>query len=206
LNGKCEIAQDIFELNPKIKILVAVRNPIDRAFSHYRWMIQMGRKLPSFNEAIKNEPQLVSYGLYYRNMIPFWNLFPRENILIVLYDDIKRFPQNVQKEVYGFLGVDHNFDSGLCNRTVGKTINPRFRMLEYFRIRTHNQAVKHNMSFIITFFKKSGLSDLYRKINNKSGMQSLSHKDRRDAYRYFEDDLEKFSKESGKDISSWLID
>jgi len=70
----------------------------------------------------------------------------------------------------------------------------------------HKKVKRLNLSFLISFSQKSGLSNLYRKLNNRGvDRRQPSMKDRHEIYSIFEDDLIKFSAKSGIDITEWLL-
>ena len=53
---------------PNTKIIISLRNPVDRAFSHYRNEIKGGHipKNTTFEEAMKNDKSIVEQGMYYK--------------------------------------------------------------------------------------------------------------------------------------------
>jgi hypothetical protein len=201
-----EIARRIYEFNPRIRLLVVVRNPIERAFSEYSWRMQRGQKLGSFRDALKSVPQLTQNGYYYKNLTPYWNLFTKKQILIILFDDIKNDPVRVQKQTFSFLEVEASFKSHLTKKIIGKTINPRFQSLENFRIRLHEWSKKKNKPYVITWIKKTGLSSFYRKLNNRGkNIPNLTLDDKSVIYSELKDDMQKFQDKTSLDISSWHI-
>ena len=94
--------QRIHDYNPSIKLIILLRNPIDRAFSH--WNMQRDRKLDSldFLDAVKQEEnrarevyplQLRKYsyverGFYSEQMERTFRFFPRDRVLVIKFDDL----------------------------------------------------------------------------------------------------------------------
>ncbi len=105
--------------NPDLKLIVLLRNPIERAYSH--WNMQRTKDLEdlSFEDAIHAEQsraraawpsqnRLHSYverGFYLEQLRRLWAHFPREHVLVLKSEDLKRDPQATLDAVCDFLGV-----------------------------------------------------------------------------------------------------
>lgn len=104
-----------------IKLIAILRNPADQAFSHYLYArAQMIEPLDSFEEAIAAEPQRMAanwqplfqysrFPRYGEQVARFLDHFPRENLLVHLYDDFVADPAAVYRSIFAFLGVDEGF-------------------------------------------------------------------------------------------------
>jgi hypothetical protein len=111
--------QRIHDYHPSIKLIILLRNPIDRAFSH--WNMQRDRKLDSldFLDAVKQEENrarevyplqlrkfsYVQRGFYFEQMERVFNFFPREQVLVIKFDDLRRDYRVVNDRIFNFLGV-----------------------------------------------------------------------------------------------------
>lgn len=198
MDGTDAVAQRIFEFNPDFRLVVTVRDPVERAFSHYRWLKQMGTELPSFRQALIEIPQLLSIGRYATALTPYWNRFPAEQFCYIRQADINSCPDQVCRELYGFLGVDPDYTPAATEQVIGATIQPRSRTLERLRINLHHAAMRYGAGYIITLYKQLGLSSLYRRLNNDaSAVETLSEQDRLEVAPYFQDDLEEFRARTG---------
>ena len=103
-----QTAQRILEFNPDFRFVVAVRDPVERAFSQYRWMKQMGADLPSFTDALERHPDLVSNGCYAANLDPYWRRFPDDRFFYASQREIREDPTQLCRRLYRFLGVDRD--------------------------------------------------------------------------------------------------
>ena len=107
--------------NPDLKLICLLRNPIDRAYSNYIMERDRGERW-SFGRAIRHERlrcllyrnrrrlrshpySYVRRGLYAPQIRRLLRNFPREQVLIVLTDDLQDHHERVLREVYAFLGV-----------------------------------------------------------------------------------------------------
>lgn len=95
--------------NPEIKIIVCLRDPIGRAYSHYSYLKSAQNKnWESFEQALDEEKKILDFGLYYKHLNNFFENLPRKNILVLLYDDIKKDRESFIRQIYEFLEIDDN--------------------------------------------------------------------------------------------------
>jgi hypothetical protein len=100
-----EAAARIAELNPGMRLLVCLREPVDRAFSDYLDLVKNGQFDGSFPAALDRFPRLLDRGRYATHLQRYLDRFPREQIHVGLFDDLRRDPQAYADEVFDFLGV-----------------------------------------------------------------------------------------------------
>jgi hypothetical protein len=117
----------IWEYNRDMKLVVVLRNPIERAFSHWNMERAKGADDLSFWDAIHSEEKrcrealpyqhrvfsYVDRGFYLEQLRRLWSYFPREQVLILKNEVLKHHPCEALREVCDFLGVAHfsNLDS-----------------------------------------------------------------------------------------------
>ena len=201
MNGSTETAQRIFEFDPRLRLIVSVRDPVERAFSQYRWEKQMGKKLPPFREALEIRPDLVSNSCYASNLRPYWKLFGAEQFFYIRHMDIKKNPDLVCQNLYRFLGVGSNYLPGMQDEVVGETIQPVNQGLENLRVRAHQAVMRYGLESIITLYRKLGLSSLYRRLNNdESKREALGDQDKSDLNSLFVDDMKEFERQTGVSV------
>ena len=115
----------IKQLFPHVKILVILRNPIDRAYSHYR-LFRSGPGIsspPDFDVAVHEYPDFRDGGLYFKHLSRYYELFPAEQIGVFLYDDLERNPEKLLRDVERFLGVNE-FIPGNIHERVNQPHSP----------------------------------------------------------------------------------
>ena len=102
-------AQLIFNALPNVKIIAILRNPADRAFSSYQMFVRYGTEKRTFEEVMSPEIKYVKRGFYYSELLPFYQVFPTENIKILFFDDLVKNPNFFLQDFFLFIGVDPNF-------------------------------------------------------------------------------------------------
>jgi hypothetical protein len=114
----------IWAYNPNIKLVVMLRNPIERAYSHWNMERSKGNETLDFREAIMHERsrcrealpeqhRIYSYvdrGFYLEQLCRLWTYFPRDNVLVLKNEDLKSAPDETLKCVCDFIGVSHFHD------------------------------------------------------------------------------------------------
>src|SRR2546425_2110424 len=95
---------------PEAKLMAILRDPIDRAYSHYWHMRRVGREGRPFEEAIEAELErngvifnYVDHGRYLVQLERVCSLYPRSNLLVLLFDDLAARPVETFAEACRFL-------------------------------------------------------------------------------------------------------
>jgi Sulfotransferase domain len=105
---------------PDVKIIVSLRNPIDRAYSHYWNLVatapegHVNSKL-SFEEKLAFTPRLVDEGFYDQRLSRYYERFPPQNILILIFEEMVKDQVSHFRRIYEFLGIDQAFVSPLLD-------------------------------------------------------------------------------------------
>jgi len=114
-------AERIRKTLPDIRLVFILRDPVDRAYSNYLWSRLHGHETEGFETALgleeereKSLPEELRYarphdffnrGLYAKHLRPFFELFPREQLLVLNFGDIKRDPAGLVTRLHRFLDV-----------------------------------------------------------------------------------------------------
>jgi hypothetical protein len=100
-----QAAARIAELNPGMRLLVCLREPVDRAFSDYLDLLKNGQFDGPFPAALEQFPRLLDRGRYATHLQRYVDLFPRQQLHVSLFDDLRSDPQAYADEVFGFLAI-----------------------------------------------------------------------------------------------------
>jgi hypothetical protein len=123
------VAKRILKILPKIKLIVLLRNPVDRAYSNYHLGIRAGSENLSFEDAIQIElkklneindefehnvekytiPRSYIAKGFYANQLKIWlELFNSEQLIIISTEDLESNPQGTLDKIYDFLKIPKN--------------------------------------------------------------------------------------------------
>ncbi len=145
---------------PDVKLLVLLRNPVDRAYSHYQHEVARGFENLSFEEAIENEEERLagevthliadatyrsfhhqhhSYlarGAYVDQLRVLFSLFPRDQLLVLKSEGFFRDPAATLRSVFHFLGLpplkEVSFDRFNAESYQEMAPSTRKRLAEYY--------------------------------------------------------------------------
>lgn len=125
------VPQRLYEAFPETKLIVLLRDPVERAISHYYWEVRIGCESLSLEEAIAQEPQRLqgetekiladgtyfsfnhqhySYlarGIYVEQLQHWMKFFSKEQFLILKSEDLYSNSAKIVNQVFDFLGVPH---------------------------------------------------------------------------------------------------
>ena len=105
--------------NPQIKLIVLLRNPVDRAFAHWNMQRFKDRESLDFLDALKEEPRRIAQplsiesrrfayvdrGFYSEQVERVFKFFPREQVKIVKFENFRDRKQETLDGLFEFLGV-----------------------------------------------------------------------------------------------------
>jgi hypothetical protein len=182
-------------LLPHVKLLMAVRHPVERAYSNY-----LSRKTecgwPSFEEAIKAEPDLLERGRYIEQVEAICEHYDRERLLVLLHEDLSSDDRAYLASILRFLGVDEGFESSQQGRQVNAAMYPGLR-----------SALKRvGLGPALRVASKSPVGDALRswkKRSGRSGYKPMNPRTREDLVRYYRPYNDRLSEWMGRDLSSW---
>ena len=132
-----EAARRIKENLPEVRIIACLRNPVDRLYSMY-WILRdkfRENKTLSFEDKLEKDPFLIDQGNYAKYLQVYFDLFGREKVLVLYYDDLASHPDAFLKDIYEFLQVDVDYLSPYARKVVNRAgflrHESRFRALFY---------------------------------------------------------------------------
>ncbi|WP_457205709.1 sulfotransferase domain-containing protein [Nocardioides sp. P5_C9_2] len=101
-----DAADRINETLGPVRIMVSLRDPVERAWSSYLYMRKHGIGPDTFGEALRSRPELLEHGRYATGLDRFLVHLPREMVHVALFDDLAADPQGFLDGVTDFLDVD----------------------------------------------------------------------------------------------------
>ncbi len=90
---------------PDCRIICTFREPVERAYSHYKLMRHNVWTRASFEEVVSTSREIAEMNQYALNLSGWQQTFGRNNVLVSLYDDLERDPQGYLDAVCNFIGI-----------------------------------------------------------------------------------------------------
>jgi hypothetical protein len=96
------IAQNI----PRCKIICSLRDPVDRAYSAYKFALYNGITRDTFERALDLAPTITIGNLYARHLADWHAKFGKDEVLVVFFEELREKPQAYLDRVCDFIGID----------------------------------------------------------------------------------------------------
>ena len=207
----------LHDYNPEIKIIVMLRNPVDRAYSSYNYSVNYGhhKAYSSFSSSIEKE-RLISEGsdivkrnnlghfyagMYHMHLEKWLAVFRRDQLLIMTTNELKVSQDKVAEKLFDFLEIPlihTNIEASNVQAA------PKSKRLELFLL-NRDHRLRRAIRWLIPEKVKhwifgSGVVDKVHKTNRKAQeAEKLSTEEREIAMNYFREDLKSLEENFGLD-------
>ena len=199
-------AEKIKKCIPHAKIIIMLRNPIERAYSHYLMDVYMGNEKLSFIDALNNDMSLpekgwgishmyVELGMYFKQVENYLSVFGPSNVLVIIFEDFIKNTNKTLELVRNFLELDPIGIKDKAPQQIFNSYKPRLNFF-YNLLREFKNLIKLD--------KLLSLEGYYRNINvlkhKKPKMDDASLMLLREVYQ---NDVENLATLLGTDLSNW---
>ncbi|SMC07938.1 Sulfotransferase domain-containing protein [Sulfobacillus thermosulfidooxidans DSM 9293] len=197
-------ARDIYEFNNDAKILIILRNPIDRAFSSYKHVLRDGREKLSFEESLALEEERIKanwgtiwrfkdVGLYYESVKTYLDVFDSK-AKVILTDEFEHDQKRVLEDIFTWLGLE--FEPVESETRYNVSGIPTFRLKLINKMRS-TPILNKLLEVVVSetqyeAFERANVKPVVMKPETREYLRS-----------YFRDNLEKLGPLINKDLSSW---
>jgi hypothetical protein len=186
---------------PNARLLFVLRDPAERLFTlHHsaQWKEQGGFRqwLQASLEDPRRRALRIEPARYGTHLARFLAVFPREQVRIHLYEDYRRDPQAVLRDIFAFLGVRADYPIDLSVRH-NVTLGPRFPLLHALRRRISGKAP-------LTAWLPEGVRRVLRGLYRSRPQPPADPADRHLVIEYYRDEILRAQNLIGRDLSAWL--
>ena len=195
---------------PEAKLIVVLRNPVERAYSDHLMHLRDAIGYRSLSDQIKyssHKSFILRKGFYYLPLKYYFDRFGREQIQVFFYDDLCKDPQNFMQEMYQFLGVDAKFTPNTTKKAQvakvpkNKTINNLLQKKNMLR-----NTVAKIMKSVVPLETRQKLRDRLIELNSHAKQEApLSQEERQQLIELYREDILHLQDLVERDLSSWLI-
>lgn len=187
---------------PDLKIVINVRNPIQRAFSLYQLHLGKGRVERPFKHAVEQLPRILTSGHYHIHCPEWEAAFGNENILYLVQEDIFSQPDASVRKVWEFLGVSDIPLPEMAKQKFGVAQYPKFRNAAKFASKLSTWLRSKRLHIVPELGKKLGLLSVYQGgVMTETLDESLFIELR----EVFAADISWLEKKLDRDFSSWAL-
>ena len=212
-------AERIFDsLGPNVKFVIILRNPVDRAYSHYNHSKRDGHEVSSFEDAIKLENEriekfrdkndflselrcsYISQGLYFEMISAYLKYFDLNNFFIINFESevVQNLDQTLLK-LSKFLKLDlSNLDYEIHSNKSGK---PKYKLLQNIII--NNNLFRKILKILVPQKQRQIIRNKIKNFNKEDFVYlQLSEEKRRQLFeKYFRKDIMKLENLIGKKMN-----
>lgn len=202
----------IHRYNPDMKLIVMLRDPVDRAYSSYHYSVNYGHHEAyerftdsiAAEEGIAEEPDVVRRnnvghfyaGLYARHLEQWFKRFDRNRVFILPTRRLKEDPEAAMAELQEFLGLPN---VSIDARRLNVHAVPRSRILERAMLNREGgfrRAVRNLVPwFIKRWIIRSGVVERITRANRKAApVPEMDPGEREKAIAYFREDNERLKR------------
>ncbi|MBC8267003.1 MAG: sulfotransferase domain-containing protein [Flavobacteriales bacterium] len=205
----------------KMKFIVLLRNPIDRAYSQFLHSKRDEYEDLVFLEALAEEKKrlkkfeenndMVSYsrfgyinhGMYAKHFKEYFNYFDREQFCVILFSDFINNRKDKVKEIIEFLNLDVNIKLNI-NIASNQASKARSKKLKKF-LKKETFVKKLAKFFLPSFAIRQKIRNLIHASNNKvAAKKPLNKNQRKECYNnYFMDDIVELENTLGINLKTW---
>lgn len=199
----------ILQRYPQVKLIASLRNPVTRAYSNYLNDFKAGAvtREVSFRQALESHPEYRDQGRYATHLRRYFSCFPRDQLLVLIYEDCLKNPLGFIRKIYSFIGIDASFSPALLDVKVNEGQMPRFLLVNRLLKKTSETLRTMGLQNIWWLVKKTGLANRIRRANAlKPGRdQGLGSWEGEALYGSLEGEIDDLESLIGRKLSEWRL-
>jgi len=201
-----ETAQRIHKHLPEVKLISCLRNPVDRTISAFMYYRKMEITSKTTFEEFAFRTDILKCSDYYNNLVSYFRLFPKNNISVLLFDDLKADPSKFAKTIYDFIGVDSEFVASVIDERLLPAAEPRWDFSAHLVYKAAQFVRRKGLLNFLGRAKRNPFLNyvLYREVQERKQVPSHLRSKLRG---YFEQDYGKLSELIERPLpEAWLSD
>ncbi len=152
--------------NPYLKIVLALRDPVERAYSNHLHMVREGfLRGPdlSFEYGLSRNEMYVEQSRYATHFGRWLDHFPREQFFIVIQEEIAVRTQTLSGDLYGFLGLDQRYRPASAGERANASAVARAPGLDRFLRASAGVLRRAGLAAVVEAVRRSDAVDRYRR-------------------------------------------
>lgn len=173
----------IAEYLPNVKLIFLLRDPVERAYSHYYHALQAGRAIYGFEDALQYGRRFyITRGLYREQLERYLEVFDREDITVLIFEN---FIQNMQARIDDlcrWLGLSESLDlSSLSSTQKNASLAPRWPRLMAWQNYVFRSLNDHNQNHDIAELpggETSPAEEFLNRINHRLRYLNLEEREK----------------------------
>ena len=216
-------AERVYDVLPDVRLFVSLRNPVEQVYSHY-WHLRRQNfhqeenpRPDSFEEALEMYPDKLLRPARYAEHLNAWlDHFDREQLQVIVYNDIQAKPAAVIQDLYQFLDVDAGFEPSTIqtrDTSVRRGTSPRGGVLERVYTQLYDGLTRHVYHPVKRWIGPARAERLKNTLRVREALESMLRaegypemaEDTRARLRqHFSDDVARLESLIDRDLQDWM--
>lgn len=188
---------------PNVRLIACLRHPVERAFSHYLFMIRSGRTQDSFETVLQTYPEVLHHSFYAENLKAYQERFPASQMKILLFHHLQRDPISFARELFEFLEVPFIPTLPYQQRVLAAS-QPRNFLLAKLAKQGAFCARELGLTDWVGRLKYSAIAQLLYRPYRPAERPKMSWATACKLLDLFRSDIEAVEKLTGFDLTSWM--
>jgi hypothetical protein len=191
----------IFTALPESKLLLILRQPIDRAFSVYGFHVQRRNFQGSFEDFLAARPEILEQGFYSRYVNRYLRYFDRTQIFALLFEEAVNDPAQAKAAIARFLDIaPDKFPSAAGDKKVNASSVPQNPLLYSFAVKTGHQLHKWHLDRVVDFIRQL---DIERVLSKGKPMPPLDPELKRRLSQAYPAEFDELEQQLAIDLRCW---
>ncbi|MDP1941039.1 MAG: sulfotransferase domain-containing protein [Nitrosomonas sp.] len=202
--------QRAYLYNPGFRIILAVRDPVERAYSNHLHMVKLGYLKGSdcsFEYGLKNNPMYVEQSRYATHLAAWLTVFPRNQVLVLFQEDIRDTPLMQARTMYRFLGLAEEHQPYFVEEKVNESISVKNNRADDFLKQIGQLGRSMGVGRVVEVIKRNDLIRHLRRRHNQIDLRKIIPPLREDTKAYlqdvFADDMRELAQQLGRKELPW---
>ncbi len=198
-----------YKYNPDMKVVLTLRHPIKRSLSNHRHEIRVMHAVKddwSFETGLANNPMYIEQGYYAKHLKKWLEVFPREQVHVVLMDDIKAQGEQTVQALYKFVGINSDHQPDSMSKSYNKSFVNKNENLARVKDSVYSLSRRPPISWLWNIATLIGLRKLYRHLNQQDSEQVIpdpSQSTLDELADLYENDIAELEKLLGRSLDAW---
>jgi len=194
----------ILQRVPDAYILMSLRDPVERAWSHYLMLKSAGKNPYPFSEQIKKElKQEIDFdknhirldaGMYYNDVKKFLELFGKKQVKIIIFEEWTKNIKNTLNEIIKFLGLNYKLENNIQERISNPYETPRGSISQGIIKIPQIRKISSRM------LSQSAIDSLKKILLKKGIKPKMSEDARNELIKFYQEDVSKMEKFLGRKL------
>lgn len=197
-----QVPERIADIATVRRLILMLRNPIDRAYSHFCWRIRLVNYRGSFSQFLTDYSDVVQWGMYSQYLQNYLRVFSRAKLLILIHEQAFRDIPKTRQQIAQFLDIDaRRFPEHAGEHRVNATAVPRFQGAYKMASTLGNMIRRFDLDWIPNTGRRLGLQRLFGQ--RKTPLPKMTDEDRQYLAKQFAPDVAALEQMLQVDLSCW---